>query len=344
LARALHARGHEIVFFEHDLYWYADNRDLPDPDFCRLHIVAGWSGPPISAELVDCDVAVLGSFVPRGTMIADRILDSAVPVKAFYDIDTPITLEQLRVGGETSYLRADQIPGFDIYFSFTGGPVLSELESRFRAHRARALYCGVDPAQYQRRLSSRYMCDLSYMGTYAPDRQPKLEELLLAPARQMPDHNFIVAGPQYPRVIRWPKNVRRIRHLNPRWHPHLYSSSRFTLNVTRREMVRAGYSPSVRLFEAAACGATLISDNWPGLDEFFAPGEEILLPSCAEDVKNYLCNLSDADVRRIGGAAQARALSSHTSSQRACEFESAVEEVLGTSEKNQSAETLCAAP
>jgi spore maturation protein CgeB len=260
-----------------------------------------------------------------------------VPVKTFYDIDTPITVAQLRSAGRTPFLNAEEIRGFDVYFSFTGGPMLRELEDEFGAQRACPLYCSFDPAQYRRRVSKRYACELSYMGTYAPDRQPKINDLLVKVAGDLPDKKFIIAGPQYPRTLRWPRNVWRIQHLNPRWHPHLYSSSRFTLNVTRRDMVNAGFSPSVRLFEAAACGATIVSDNWPGLDTFFTAGAEILLPQDGSDVKNYLQHLSDAEVRRIGDAAQQKALAAHTCGARAREFEVAAEQALDAPRKEPAA-------
>ncbi len=138
-----------------------------------------------------------------------------------------------------------------------------------------------------------------------PTGKPKLEEFLFGAANALPEEQFIVAGPQYPRNVPWPRNVRHIVHLNPHWHPHLYSSSRVTLNVTRRDMVLAGYSPSVRLFEAAACGAAIVSDNWPGLDAFFAPGREILLPASADEIVRYLRELDEGELRAIGMAAQA---------------------------------------
>src|SRR5581483_548045 len=116
--------------------------------------------------------------------------------------------------------------------------------------------------------------DLSYLGTYSLDRQPVLERLLIEPARRAPQLRFAVAGAQYPDGIEWPANVERIEHVAPAEHPEFYASSRFTLNVTRADMVRAGYSPSVRLFEAAACGVPIISDYWQGLETFFQPGEE----------------------------------------------------------------------
>lgn len=328
LANALHQRGHEIVFFERDLEWYASNRDMPEPPFCRVNLFQEWQAilPEVRRELRDADVAMVGSYFPDGSAVIGMLLDSSVPVKAFYDIDTPITLTNLRERGDAGYLRADQIPGFDLYFSFTGGPTLQELERTFAAKKAVPLYCSFDPKEYRRfSVNKRFACDLSYMGTYAADRQPKIEEFLCAPARKLAALKFIVAGPQYPKEIAWPKNVRRITHLNPRWHARFYSSSRFTLNVTRRDMIRAGYSPSVRLFEAAACGSAIVSDNWPGLDTFFSPGKEILLPSSSYDVVRYLTQIEDSEVLRIGRNAQDRVLTEHTSDIRAQQFESYVQ-------------------
>ncbi len=328
LCNALHARGHDIVFFEHDLEWYASNRDLPHPAFCRVRIYEDWRQVAAEArrELSSADVAVVGSYFPDGIVAADTVLDSAVAVKAFYDIDTPITVAALREQGSTGYLRAEQIPGFDLYFSFTGGPMLRELEVRFGAPRAVPLYCSFDPEQYRPYpRHKRYAADFSYMGTYAPDRQPKIDEWFCEVARMLPQQKFLLAGPQYPKSLRWPRNIRRITHLNPRWHARFYSSSRLTLNVTRRDMVLAGYSPSVRLFEAAACGIPIVSDNWPGLDTFFEPQQEILLPASAADVARYLTGYDEASLRRIGEQARERVLAEHTSAQRALQFEEAVE-------------------
>lgn len=327
LLRALAQRGHTIVFYEKDLYWYRDNRDLPRPEFCELRLYDDWAAalPGVRRELRESDVALVGSYFPDGQAALDEALAAERPVKAFYDIDTPITMAALREQGSTGYLRAEQVAGLDLYFSFTGGPLLREIEQRLGARRALPLYCSFDAESYRRVPPvSRFRCDLSYMGTYAPDRQPKLDELLAEPARRLPELRFMVAGPQYPRAVRWPKNVKRIHHLNPALHPAFYSSSRLTLNVTRREMVQAGYSPSVRLFEAAACGAAIASDNWPGLETFFVPGREILLPGSAGDVVRYLTGYTDAELLRIGERAQRRVLEEHSSTQRAQEFEAAV--------------------
>src|SRR5262245_5552691 len=243
LCSALHSRKHRVVFFEHNAEWYEHNRDLPEPPYCTLKIFEDWQQvlPAVVQELRDVDVAVFGSFFPGGIAALDEVLNSHVAVKAFYDIDTPITVAALRRDGRTDYLLRRHLPELDIYFSFTGGPMLKELETRFGVSMAAPLYCSVDLEEYYERLPSpEFQCDLSYLGTYAPDRQPKIQELLCEPAARLPKKKLIVAGPQYPETIEWPDNVERIIHLNPRHHADLYCSSRLVLNVTRRQMVMAG--------------------------------------------------------------------------------------------------------
>ena len=328
LCQALHRRGHRIVFFEHNLEWYQNNRDLPRPPYCDVRIFESWNEilPAVRAELDDSDVAMVGSYFPDGLATLEEVLSSRVPVKVFYDIDTPVTVRNLKDHGRTDYLHSQHLPDLDIYFSFTGGPMLQELEQNLGAQFAVPLYCSVDPEKHRELPSNPgFECDLSYMGTYAPDRQPKIEELLCVPARRLAHKKFIVAGPQYPKRVGWPENVERIVHLNPRHHAEFYCSSRMTLNVTRREMVIAGYSPSVRLFEAAACATAMVSDNWPGLEMFFEPGREILVPAGSDDVVRYLSGYDSSELRRIGRAARERVLQSHTSKVRAREFEQAVE-------------------
>jgi spore maturation protein CgeB len=326
LVRALRARGHQIVFFEKDLEWYASNRDMPEPPFCRVHIYERWNDVVslLRRELNTADVAMVGSFFPDGIQAIDEMLDSSAGVKTFYDIDTPITITKLRAG-DAEYIRRDQIRALDVYFSFTGGPTLDELEVRFGVSRAVPLYCSFDPDRYRSlQPDLRYLCDLSYMGTYAPDRQAKLEELFCKPARSLAHKEFVLAGPQYPPEFTWPRNVRRTIHLEPEFHPYLYSSSLFTLNLTRSDMVAAGYSPSVRLFEAAGCGSAIVSDEWPGLESFFLPKQEMLLAHSSADVIDVLTSISPEEARKIGRSAQERVLAEHTAEQRALEFEAAV--------------------
>jgi spore maturation protein CgeB len=246
---------------------------------------------------------------------------------AFYDIDTPVTLAKL-ARGEHEYLSPQLVPGYDLYLSFTGGPVLALLERQYGARAARPLYCSVDPELYAPRKDERRW-DLGYLGTYSADRQPALESLLLEAARGWPEGRFVVAGPQYPHSIAWPVRVERIEHLAPPHHAAFYAAQRFTLNVTRAEMVRAGYSPSVRLFEAAACGVPVISDRWPGIDEFFEPGSEILLARSAQDVLRILREMSEPDRRLLGIRARDRVLRAHTAAHRARSLVGYLDEMHG---------------
>jgi spore maturation protein CgeB len=253
--------------------------------------------------------------VPEGVAVA-HLVQELSDLTAFYDIDTPVTLAKLE-RGDFEYLSPDVIPGYHLYLSFTGGPTLDLLERRYGSPAARALYCSVDAAQY-RPTGAAKRWDLSYLGTYSPDRQPTLERLLLEPARAMPERRFVVAGPQYPDTISWPANVERIDHLPPAEHAAFYSASRFTLNVTRADMRAAGWSPSVRLFEAAACATPIVSDRWAGLEQLFEPGREIIL---ADDTAEVIATIANGDAAALGRAAQARVVAAHTAAHRAAELE-----------------------
>jgi spore maturation protein CgeB len=317
LLAAFAARGHEVTFLERDVPWYASQRDLTDPDFCRLAFyddladLRRWAG-----EIAAADAVMVGSYVPDGVDVGAFVQRTATGVTAFYDIDTPVTLAKL-ARGDHEYLSPELIPGYDLYLSFTGGPTLAFLEEHYGSPDARALYCSVDPVAY-RPTGAPKRWDLSYLGTYSDDRQPTLERLLVEVARRAPDRRFVVAGPQYPSDIAWPANVERIEHLPPVEHAAFYSASRWTLNVTRADMIERGWSPSVRLFEAAACATPIISDRWNGLDQLFHSGREIVL---ADDVDDVLSALSSDDAIAIGRAAQARILAEHTAGRRAEQLE-----------------------
>ena len=331
LVRELCARGEAVTFFERDVEWYAQNRDLPAPPYGRTVLYA--SLPELqdrfASEVRQADLVMIGSYVPEGAELGRWVTRVARGVTAFYDIDTPVTLARL-AAGDVDYLSRALVPRFDLYLSFTGGPTLGRIERQFGARTARPLYCSVDPELYYPEARPRNL-DLGYMGTYSEDRQRGLDRLLLEPARRMPAHRFAVAGPQYPNAIEWPGNVRRIEHLAPQRHRAFYNDQRFTLNVTRAAMVDAGYSPSVRLFEAAACATPIISDPWNGLESFFRIGEELLVSRCANDTRRYLAELSASEREALGQRARRRVLCAHTARHRARELVGYVAEVRGHS-------------
>lgn len=321
LVRELAARGHGVLFLERDQPWYADNRDAARVAGCEvaLYRTVGDLRRDHARDVRGADAVIVGSFVPEGVAVGHWVQESAAGVTAFYDIDTPVTLEALK-RDRCEYLSPEQVGRYDVYLSFTGGPTLRRIELELGARRARALHCSVDPTlHFPEQRDVRW--DLGYLGTFSEDRQPALERLLVAPAQRWPEGRFIIAGPQYPAGIAWPRNVRRVQHLGPDRHRRFYNEQRFTLNVTRANMIAAGYSPSVRLFEAAACGTPIISDYWPGLEELFVPGKEVLLGRSSGEVLEHLRSLSPAQAIAIGAAARHKVLGAHTAAHRAAELE-----------------------
>ena len=332
LVRGLARRGHSVLFLERDKPWYAENRDLPAPPYGDTQLYAGleelqqrWATAIKAADLV-----VVGSYVPDGIAVGALVQRLAAGVTAFYDIDTPVTLAALAEGA-CDYLTPELLRGFDLYLSFTGGPTLQYLEGTLGAAMARPLYCSADPDVYRPDPDAVPEWDLGYLGTYSPDRQPMVEALLCQSALGWDAGRFVVAGPQYPSDIRWPGNVERIEHLPPDRHRAFYAAQRFTLNVTRADMIRCGYSPSVRLFEAACCGVPIISDWWAGLDAFFRPGEEILIAASAAQVLALLHTMPADRRRAIASAARARVLAAHTGDHRAAELEAYAKEAAQAS-------------
>jgi spore maturation protein CgeB len=330
LVRELHARGDDVLFLERDAEWYAENRDLPRPPYGRTAIYRSVAQlrDQFGQEVRDADLVIVGSYVPDGIEVGRWVTATARGVTAFYDIDTPVTLARL-ASDSADYISRALIPRFHLYLSFTGGPTLERLEREYGARMARPLYCAVDADLY-RPEPCEPRWDLGYMGTYSADRQPGLDRLLLAPARRMRRGRFAVVGPQYPSAIDWPPNVERMSHLPPSEHRAFYNAQRFTLNLTRAEMVRAGFSPSVRLFEAAACGTAIISDLWPGLETYFRPEREILPSGSADDTLAYLRELPEAERVFVGQRARERVLAEHTSRHRAAELLGYTFELLGS--------------
>jgi spore maturation protein CgeB len=318
LLRSLAAMGHDAVFFERDVPYYSETRDLHRGEGYELVLYRDWPEvlPRAKAVLAEADVAIVTSYCPDAIAAAELIATKDV-LRVFYDLDTPVTFERLDRGETVEYLPPQGLGGFDLVLSFTGGAALAALEQRLGAKKARPLYGSVD-ADAHRPVAPlpRYENDLSYLGTYAADRQEGVERLLLGAARALPGRKFVIGGSMYPRDFPWSDNIWFLEHVPPPEHPAFYCSSKLTLNVTRAAMARMGHCPSGRLFEAAACGTPILSDTWPGLDEFFDPGAEILFASTTGEAIDAL-SLPAAELARIGAQARRRVLSDHTSARRA---------------------------
>lgn len=318
LCRALAAGKHEVSFFEKDVPYYANHRDLTSTPGYQLVLYTGWDQVAERAltDVRECDAAIVTSYCPDARAACDLIHESNVPVKAFYDLDTPITLDRLSAHEDVEYVPECGLESFDLVLSYTGGPALEELRTRLGARNVAPLYGSVDPDLYQPvAVTERYRADLSYLGTYAADRQAALNRLFLQPARELPGKKFLIGGAQYPENFPWSQNIYFVRHVPPPQHPAFYSSCRATLSVTRSAMAEMGYCPSGRLFEAAACATPVVTDSWEGLKEFFEPGREILVAEEGADIASAL-SLPEEELRKKGAAARERVLAEHTAEHR----------------------------
>jgi spore maturation protein CgeB len=328
LVKELTASGHKVLFLERDMPWYADNRDMPSPPYGETILYNSTTElkEKYSGEIKNADLVIVGSYVPDGIAVGEWAT-SINPRTAFYDIDTPITLMKLKEKSY-EYITPELISLYKMYLSFTGGPVLKHLEDFYGSPMARPLYCSVDTSIYYPE-KEEIIYDMGYLGTYSDDRQPVLDTLMLKAAEELPEKRFVVAGPMYPENIKWPDNLERIYHLPPGEHRKFYNSQRYTLNVTRAEMVKAGYSPSVRLFEAAASGVPIISDYWKGLEDFFVPGKEILISTSPGETIRCLREISEKERLEIAKRAGDKILSRHTAAKRAEELVAYFYEAFG---------------
>jgi spore maturation protein CgeB len=327
LIKALGARGHQVVFFERNVPYYADHRDLAEVPGGEVVLYDDWAGaaPRARRELNDADVGMVTSYCPDGPEACSLVLESKAAVKSFYDLDAPVTLRRVREGETVAYLPPGGLGGFDVVLSYTGGAALVELRTLLGARHVAALYGSVDHEVHRpAKPKPEYGCDVSYLGTYAEDRQAALETLLIEPARRLSNRKFLIGGSQYPAEFPWSANIYLVKHVPPGDHAAFYCSSRITVNVTRAAMADMGYCPSGRLFEAAACGAPILSDDWQGLDRFFEPGLEIIVARTTGHAMDAF-GMSDEQLRRIARAARERVLATHTAAVRALELENILE-------------------
>jgi spore maturation protein CgeB len=323
LFKALIARGHRIAFFERDVPYYAAHRDLVEMPGFELHLYDEWSDVVATARrvLAESDVAVITSYCPDGIDATELVASASVNLSVFYDLDTPVTLEALQNGEQLAYIGPRKLSDFDLVLSYTGGAALTALREQLEARRVAPLFGSVDSSvHHPAPARDAYHGDLSYLGTYAPDRQQVLDRLFLQVAAKSPKRRFVVGGSKYPNDFLWQPNIWYVQHVAPSAHASFFCSSRLTLNVTRGAMARMGYCPSGRIFEAAACGVAIVSDEWAGLETFFEPEVEILVARDTGDVIAAM-QLSDAELARIARAGQQRVLESHTAAHRAFELE-----------------------
>jgi spore maturation protein CgeB len=319
LLRALVARGHHVLFLERLSDEFASVRDLP---YACGEVQFYGSIEDLRArftrDIRTAHCVVIGSSVEDSDQISEWVLETARGVRAFYDFDTAATLAAL----ETQSLHE-----FDLYLSLTGGAQLTEMAARLTTTHARSLHCSFDPA-WHTPMDATKQWELGYVASDAPEERAMIDHYLLDAARRMPKGRFVVAGSICDDNRQWPSNVRRIAPVMNTHQRGFYAQQRFALNLTPG--TPSATAPHSRLFQAAACGTPIITDHWPGLDQFFEPGAEVLVAQSPDDVVEHLCGVTDQIRKALSARARRRLLRAHTPSHRARALERYVEEVART--------------
>lgn len=323
LVRALAERGHEVTFYEPDAYERQAHRDMDDPDWCEVVV---WQ--PTEARARQLVRAARGADLvvkASGVGVLDDVLEEAVatlagPARIFWDVDAPATLSRMEADD------ADPLGAlasrFDLVLTYGGGDPVVERYRALGAADCFPVYNALDPeTHFPVEPDARFECDLAFLGNRLPDREARVEEFFLNPARLAPDVRFLLAGSGWEDKA-LPPNVRRLGHVGTSDHNALNATPLAVLNVSRESMAANGFSPATRVFEAAGAGACLITDAWEGIDLFLEPDEEVLVAPDGASVARQLAELDPDRARAIGAAGRARTLTEHTYAHRAEQVES----------------------
>ena len=315
----LHRIGYDITFAEPEIYGRQQKRDAGEIDYATVRV---YQTPRelerVLAEAGDADLIIKHS----GVGADDEFLEEAVlrcrsgrAKAAFWDVDAPATLA--RVDNDPGDRFRPLIPQYDFVFTYGGGPPVVGHYLALGAQNCVPIYNALDPeTHFPVEPDPSLICDLAFVGHRLPDRERRVGKFFLAAAELAPELKFVLGGEGWGgRAL--PRNVRWIGHVAIADHNRINCSARMILNINRQSMAAVGFSPPTRIFEAAGAGACLITDAWAGIDQFFAPGEEILVARSAEELASLLRSYPGEQAAQIGRRMLQRALRDHTYSLRA---------------------------
>jgi spore maturation protein CgeB len=332
IIRALHALGHEITFYEPDVYERQRHRDMDPPDWARVAVYSADGTADVYRQLEaarDADVIVKAS----GVGVFDELLEAAVleakrqdALAIFWDVDAPATLDRVQSNPNDPFRSL--IPKYDLIFTYGGGDPVVRTYKAQGARECVPIYNALDPAtHFPVAADARFEGDLGFAGNRLPDREARVEEFLLRAAELAPECRFVLAGNGWDDKP-LPANVNRVGHLYTADHNAFNSTPRAVLNISRESMARYGFSPATRVFEAAGAAACLVTDAWEGIELFLDPGKETLVCRSGEEVADAIRTLTPARARETGMAARRRVLAEHTYDLRARQVVEKVSELV----------------
>lgn len=320
IVKALHKMGHEVTFYEPDIYERQKNRDIEDPDYCHVIIYENdkVSLRALLRQASEADVIIKAS----GVGAFDEFLEEAIPTLkkdnnliVFWDVDAPATLERIEENPNDPF--KEQIPKYDLVLTYGGGQPVIDAYERNGAKRCVPIYNALDTeTHFPVEAQEKFTGDLAFLGNRLPDREKRVEEFFLEPAKALPNRKFLLGGSGWGDK-ELPENVEYLGHIYTKDHNAFNSTPLAVLNISRDSMARFGFSPATRVFEAAGAGACIITDYWKGIDQFFEPGKEIIVVKNGEEVAEKLSALTPERAKEIGKAAYEKVLAQHTYQQRA---------------------------
>ncbi len=321
ILNALQECGVDIVFYEPDAYQRQQHRDIADPKWARV-VVYPATDDGVQQALDDAESADI-LVKASGVGVYDELLEAEIPRMAradnmtiFWDVDAPATLERMRTNPHDAF--REHVTRYDLVLTYGGGlPVVDEYE-RWGARECVPIYNALDPStHYPVPHDARFAGDLAFLGNRLPDREARVREFFLQPARALRDRTFVLGGSGWGERIDLAENVRYVGHVYTRDHNAFNCSPRMVININRDSMARTGFSPPTRVFEAAGAAACLICDAWEGIEQFLEPEREVLCARSGADVVSLVESIGPEEARRIGQAARTRILSEHTYAHRA---------------------------
>lgn len=329
IIRALHARGHQVTFYEPNAYGRQQHRDIPDPDWAKVVVYPGDDENQAFQAVLQAQGADL-IVKASGVGVYDELLERAVldlrktgSMVAFWDVDAPVTLDRMENNPNDPFRQL--VSEYDVILTYGGGDPVVRAYRDFGARQCVPIYNALDPhTHYPVPADKRFAGDLGFLGNRLPDREARVEEFFLKVAERLPGRQFVLGGNGW-QDKPMSANVRYLGHVYTRDHNAFNGSAKAVLNINRESMARYGFSPPTRIFEAAGAGACLITDQWPGIDLFLEPGREVLVASRGEEVAQLLLDLTPEKAQAVGQAACRRVLSEHTYGHRAEQLEKALQ-------------------
>jgi spore maturation protein CgeB len=336
IVKALGRMGHEVTFYEPDIYDRQKHRDIEDPDYCRV-VVYPEDEVTLRAlvrEASEADVIIKAS----GVGAFDELLEYEVTqlkkennLIIFWDVDAPATLDRIEKDRNDPF--NELIPKYDLVLTYGGGqPVIDAYESN-GAKKCIPIYNALDTdTHFPVEPQEKFKGDLAFLGNRLPDREQRVEEFFIKPAQNLPQRKFLLGGSGWGDK-QMPQNVEYLGHVYTKDHNAFNCTPMAVLNISRDSMAKYGFSPATRVFEAAGAAACIITDHWEGIETFFEPDEEILVVKNGKELEKILQELTPAKAKQIGEAAYKKVRAAHTYEHRAELLEKVISKRLFGEEK-----------